>query len=45
MGGVGLEALLEGAEDGGNAFDMDEAAVFLKNFEKAAHVGAFKLVG
>jgi len=45
VGGVGLEALLEGAEDGGNAFDMDEAAVFLKNFEKAAHVGAFKLVG
>jgi len=45
VGGVGLEALLEGAEDGGNAFDMDEAAVFLENFEKAAHVCAFKLVG
>ena len=45
MGGVGLEALLEGTEDGGNTFDMDEAAVFLKNLEKATHMSAFKLVG
>jgi len=45
VGGVGLEALLEGTEDGGNTFDMDEAAVFLKNLEKATHMGAFKLVG
>jgi len=45
VGGVGLEALLEGTEDGGNTFDMDEAAVFLKNLEKPTHMGAFKLVG
>ena len=45
VGGVGFEALLEGSEDGGNAFDMDQAAVFLEDFEEAAHVGAFEVVG
>ena len=39
-----MEALLEGAEDGWNTFDMDKAAVFLENLEKATHVGAFELV-
>lgn len=45
VSGVGLEAFLEGTENGGNTFDVDEAAVFLENFEEAAHVGAFELVG
>ena len=36
---------MKGTEDGGDAFDMDEAAVFQKDLEEAAHVGAFELVG
>lgn len=42
---VGLKALLKGAEDGGNTFDMNEAAMFLENFEEPAHMGSFELVG
>ena len=45
VGGVGLESFLKGAEDRGNAFDMDETAVFLEDFDEAAHVGALKVVG
>jgi hypothetical protein len=45
VSGVGLKALLKGTKDRGNAFDMDEAAVFLEDFEKATHMGSFELVG
>ena len=45
VSGVGLKALLKGAEDGGDTFDMDEAAVFLEDFEEPAHMGSFELVG
>jgi hypothetical protein len=36
---------LKGTKDGGNTFDMDEAAVFLEDFEEPAHMGSFELVG
>ena len=45
VSGVGLKALLKGTKDGGNTFDMDEAAVFLEDFEEPAHMGSFELVG
>jgi hypothetical protein len=45
VSGVGLKALLKGSKDGGNTFDMDEAAVFLENFEEPTHMGSFELVG
>ena len=45
MGGVGLQALLKSAENGGDTFNMDEAAVFLEDFEKATHMGSFELMG
>ena len=45
VSGVGLKALLKGAKNGGNTFDMDQAAVLLEDFEKAAHMGSFELVG
>jgi len=44
VGRVGLEAFLEGAEDGGDALHMNEATMFLEDFDKTAHVGAFELV-
>jgi len=45
VGRVGLEAFLEGAEDGGDALHMNEATMFLEDFDKTAHVSAFELVG
>ncbi len=45
VGRFRLEALLEGTENGGDTLHMDEAAVFLEDLDKTAHVGAFKLVG
>jgi hypothetical protein len=45
VSGVGLKALLKGTKDGGNTFDMDEAAVFLEDFEEPTHVGSFELMG
>lgn len=45
MSGVGLKALLKGTKDGGNTFDMDEAAVFLEDFEEPTHMCSFELVG
>ena len=45
MSGVGLKALLKSAENGGDTFNMDEAAVFLEDFEEPAHMGSFELVG
>jgi len=45
VSGVGLKALLKGAKDGGNTFDMDQAAVLLEDFEEPTHVGSFKLMG
>ena len=45
VSGVGLKALLKGTKDGGDTFDMDEAAVFLEDFEEPAHMGSFELVG
>lgn len=40
-----MKALLKGTKDVGDTFDMDEAAVFLEDFEEPAHVGSFELVG
>ena len=45
VSGVGLKALLKGTKDGGDTFDMDEAAVFLEDFEEPTHMGSFELVG
>ena len=45
VSGVGLKALLKGAKDGGNTFDMDQAAVLLEDFEEPTHVGSFELMG
>jgi len=45
VGRVGLEAFLESSEDCGDAFHMNEATMFLEDFDKTAHVGAFELVG
>jgi hypothetical protein len=45
VSGVGLKALLKGTKDGGDTFDMDEAAVLLEDFEEPAHMGSFELVG
>ena len=45
VGRVGLETILESAEDGGNAFHMNEATVFMEDLDKTAHVGALELVG
>lgn len=45
MSGVGLKALLKSAKNGGDTFYMDEATVFLEDFEKPAHMGSFELVG
>jgi hypothetical protein len=45
VGRVGLKTLLESAEDSGNALHMNEAAMFLEDLDKTAHMGAFELVG
>jgi len=45
VGRVRLEAFLESSEDCGDAFHMNEATMFLEDFDKTAHVGAFELVG
>jgi hypothetical protein len=45
VSGVGLKALLKGTKDGGDTFDMDEAAVFLEDFEEPTHMCSFELVG
>ena len=45
VGRVRLEAFLESSEDGGDALHMNEATMFLEDFDKTAHVGAFELVG
>ena len=45
VGRVGLEAFLEGAEDSRDALHMNEAAMFLEDLDKTAHMGAFELVG
>lgn len=44
VGGFGVELVLQGPEDLGYALDMNQAAVILKDFQKAAHMGAFELV-
>jgi len=45
VSGVGLKALLKGTKNVGDTFDMDQAAVFLEDFEEPTHVGSFELVG
>jgi len=45
VGGVCLKAFLQGAENGRDAFDMNQAAVLLQNLDEAAQMGAFELMG
>jgi hypothetical protein len=45
VGRLGMELVLQGAENLGDALDMNQATVILKDFQKAAHMGAFELMG
>jgi len=44
MSGVGLQAFLKGAKNGGYAFHVDQASMFLQDFDETAHVGPLELV-
>lgn len=44
VGGVSLQPFLQGPKNGGDAFNVDQASMFLEDFDEAAHVGAFKMV-
>ena len=44
MGGLGMELVLQGPQNLGDALDMDEATMVLQNLEEAAHMGALELM-